>query len=136
MKGSDLYAPLINGADPNTFPSDLVRSISGLSMESKWFENKLESILFGKYYFFKQGIANINTTTGDNVFIFEQQDSDVGYGLALKYSFSKNIFLRGSYENAIRIPSQIEIFGNFITIEPNLSIKPERSDNLNLGLYF
>lgn len=136
IKGKDPYAPLVGGRDPNTFPSDLMRSISGLSSESQWFNNRLESILFAKYYHYRQEVANIFSETGDRVFVFEQKGSNLGYGLALKYSFNENFFARTSFESAIRIPSRLEIFGDFIAITPNLALEPEKSQNINFGAYY
>lgn len=136
VEGNDPLAPTVNGVDPNTIPSFLTRLISGISYESKWFNDKLESILFGKHYFYKQSTADFRPTRGDQIFELKQEDTQLGYGLGLKYAFKEDLFLRGSFEQAIRIPTRNEVFGNFLTIEPNFFLTPEKSKNLNIGAYY
>ncbi|MGD1891640.1 MAG: TonB-dependent receptor [Cyclobacteriaceae bacterium] len=134
--GNDPLAPAIGGIDPNTVPSFLTRSISGIAYESKWFDAKLESILFGKYYYYDQSTADFRAFGGDQVFEYAADGRETGYGMGLKYSFLKDLFIRASYEQAIRIPTKEEVFGDFLTIEPNFFLKPEESQNLNVGGYF
>ncbi|MEM7659629.1 MAG: TonB-dependent receptor, partial [Bacteroidota bacterium] len=64
------------------------------------------------------------------------QANQHGYGLALKGQLFPHLFIRGSYEQATRIPTETEIFGDFGAILPNYTLKPESSDNWNLGLKF
>ncbi|MEO0473337.1 MAG: TonB-dependent receptor [Bacteroidota bacterium] len=137
--GEDPLAPKVgdnNPIDPNTLPSFLTRSISGLSLESKWFGEKLESILFGKYYYYDQSTTDIRPTGASQVFSIEQQAGEPGYGLGLKYTIKEGFFFRSSFEQAIRIPTKDEVFGNFLTIEPNFFLEPERSKNLNIGAFY
>ncbi|MEM6633621.1 MAG: TonB-dependent receptor [Bacteroidota bacterium] len=136
VKGSDPLAPRIGDVDPNTIPSFLTRSISGLSYESKLFDERLESILFGKYYFFNQSTADFRPTGRNQIFEFEAEDGSFGYGAGLKFLVKEDFFVRTSFEEAIRIPTKDEVFGNFLTIEPNFFLKPEESRNLNIGLYY
>jgi len=134
--GNDPIAPLINGVDPNTIPSFLTRSISGISYESKWFDSKLESIIFGKYYYYNQSTADIRSFGREQVLEFTSDGRETGYGAGLKYSILDDLFFRISFEQALRIPTKNEVFGDFLTIEPNFFLKPEESRNLNLGGFF
>ncbi|NRB46092.1 MAG: TonB-dependent receptor [Saprospiraceae bacterium] len=136
ITGSDPLAIRIGDVDPNTVPSLLMRSITGLSYESKWFDAKLESILFGKFYYYDQSAADFRASVGNQVFEFASEGSEPGYGLGLKYTLKDNLFFRVSYEQAIRIPTKDEVFGNFLTIEPNFFLRPEKSKNLNVGAYY
>jgi outer membrane receptor protein involved in Fe transport len=136
VAGNDPYATKINEVDPNTIPSRLQRSISGLSYDSKWLDSKLETIVFGKYYYYKQNTSDFNQLGGTNVFEYAREGSETGYGVALKYSILKDFFIRTSFERAIRIPNRLEVFGDFITIAPNFSLKPEKSKNLNVGGFY
>jgi outer membrane receptor protein involved in Fe transport len=122
--------------DPNTVPSYLNRFISGLSYRAKWFNQKLESIVFGKFYYFDNQAIQITQVGGDFVFDSRVSGNDHGYGVGLKYSFTDDIFLRTSYERALRIPDGSEVFGDFITIGANFNLQPEQSNNLNFGGYF
>lgn len=135
--GNDPLAPRINEVDPNTIPSFLTRSISGLSYEAKWFDQRLETILFGKYYYYEQSTADFRTGgTATQIFEYAADGNETGYGAAFKFSIQEDLFVRASYERAIRIPTKDEVFGNFITIEPNFFLEPEKSQNLNLGAYY
>ncbi|MEM6763807.1 MAG: TonB-dependent receptor [Bacteroidota bacterium] len=134
--GEDPIAPKVGGVDPNTLPSFLTRSITGLSYESKWFDQRLESMLFGKYYYYEQSTTDFRPSGATEVFEFSQKDNETGYGAALKFTVKDDFFFRSSYERAIRIPTKEEVFGNFLTIEPNFFLRPELSSNINLGGYY
>ncbi|MEM8894275.1 MAG: TonB-dependent receptor [Bacteroidota bacterium] len=122
--------------DPNTIPSYLNRFISGLSYRGKWFNEKLESIVFGKFYYFDNQAIQITQRTGQVIFDSRVSGNDYGYGLGLKYSFKDDFFIRASYEQALRIPDASEVFGDFITIASNPTLRPEQSNNINFGGYF
>lgn len=123
--------------DPNTIPSSLLRSVNGIAYESKWFKQKLETILFGKYYYYDQETTNLDSNPRIGVGgQFKFNDHETGYGMGLKYSFSEDFFLRGSYERALRIPTVREIFGDFTIIRENYTLQPEFSNNANIGGYY
>ncbi|MEL7222046.1 MAG: TonB-dependent receptor, partial [Bacteroidota bacterium] len=44
--------------------------------------------------------------------------------------------VRASHENALRIPTFTQFFGNGTNIRSNLTLKPENSENLNLGFSY
>ncbi|MEM9000596.1 MAG: TonB-dependent receptor [Bacteroidota bacterium] len=134
--GSDPVQQELRGFDPNEIPSTLNRWVSGISHEGKWFNSKFESILFGKHYYYDQNIADFRLSENTLVRQFEQQDDAYGYGLGIKYSFKDNFYLKSSFERALRLPDANEVFGDFITIEPNFILRPERSNNLNLGGFY
>jgi outer membrane receptor protein involved in Fe transport len=126
----------------NTFQetSDLYKNIYSLSYELNTFENKLKVNLFGKHY--QQKVLNTSpvfnsngTAVIDN--IFDNNKNYNGYGFAASYAILDNIIVLTSSEKAIRLPSENEMFGDAgDNIEQNLSIKPEISNNYNLGFRF
>lgn len=59
--------------------------------------------------------------------------SKAGYGFAATYFLFKDLQLKGSYEKAYRLPDNEELFGNAVTVTGNMGLKPESSDNINLG---
>lgn len=133
IEGNDPVGIRIGGVDPNTIPSSLDRNILGMSYDGKFFKENLDVILFGKYYYYNNKSFE---RSAEQIFDLSADGNKIGYGLGLKYSFSPNFFIRGSFEKAIRIPDDFEFFGDFITIESNLNLRPEESDNLNLGAYY
>lgn len=59
-----------------------------------------------------------------------------GYGTAAAYFVTANLQLKGSYELTNRMPDAQEIFGDVENQEGNASLKPEKSNNVNLGLSY
>ncbi|WP_316800326.1 TonB-dependent receptor [Pedobacter frigidisoli] len=90
-------------------------------------DNRWSSSVFGKYIYQNNviGSRGISSST-----------EKLGYGLALAYFFNRNVQLRTSYELTNRMPEATEIFGDLENQEANPALKPERSDNLNLGLIY
>ncbi|TGE21020.1 TonB-dependent receptor [Hymenobacter metallicola] len=62
--------------------------------------------------------------------------SKLGYGVAGTYFFTKDLQLKASYELTNRMPEATEIFGDVENQEGNPSLRPEQSNNVNLGLSY
>ncbi len=122
--------------DPNTVPSLLNKNILGLSYESTWLNEKISTLVYGKFYYYDNQSIQFNQRRGLTVFESTVSGNDYGYGAGFKYNLTPDLFLRASYERAIRIPDEFEIFGNFVTIAPNFNLEPEQSNNLNIGGYY
>lgn len=123
--------------DPNTLPSSLRRNILAAQLSGNWIDKKLETIIFGKYYSYFNRSSDFNQSGATIVFPpVVQADHRFGYGAGVKFSLDDNRFLRIGYESAIRIPTGREVFGDFVGITSNLSLRPEQSDNLNIGLFY
>jgi outer membrane receptor protein involved in Fe transport len=109
-------------------PQDLTKNITGLQYEVNLLQNKLTAIVAGKLFHFNlQGIERITNAP------ISSASTKPGGNLSLKYAINDQVFVRTSYENAMRIPDFVEVFGDNATIVSNLGIQPERSHNLNLG---
>ncbi|WP_422801918.1 TonB-dependent receptor [Sphingobacterium sp. Mn56C] len=57
----------------------------------------------------------------------------MGYGVASTYFF-KDLQLKASAEKAYRLPTDRELFGDEILEQGNIALKPEESNNYNIGL--
>ncbi len=66
----------------------------------------------------------------------ERNTTLYGYGGGLRYKLSNRLRTKLSYEYAIRIPRQDEVFGDGAFILKNLELQPERSHNANLELKY
>lgn len=119
--------------------SDLIKNVTSLSYEMQAFNSRLKTNLFGKHY--QQKIDRIDpiveVVNGQNTRV-EKATTDnretFGYGLALSYSIKPNFTLITSAEKAVRMPAEGEIFGDQAdNLLGNISIKPEISNNFNLG---
>jgi outer membrane receptor protein involved in Fe transport len=126
----------------NTFTGtrDLYKNIFALTYELTAFEHKLKASIFGKYYHQKTTSVDpaieINED-GNNIIVDEivsSNNKDEGYGIATSYTITPTIILLASAEKAIRLPDETEVFGNDgDNVVANPTIRPEVSDNLNLG---
>lgn len=118
---------------------DLLKNTSALAYELKAFEDRLSANVFGKYY--QQQIERMDPTlrvvNGETVRVEDRANSHkstMGYGMALSIAIKKNFTLLTSAERAVRMPVEGEIFGNAAeNIVENFELRPEISDNLNLG---
>ena len=117
----------------------LTKNITGLAYEMKAFDARLKTNLFTKYY--KQEIEKLKPTLkevdGQKVQVDEHFSNDydyIGYGIAASYLIKPAITVLGSYEKAIRLPIDSEIFGDVgENIVENNSLQAEVSLNSNLG---
>ncbi|MGR3810058.1 TonB-dependent receptor [Jiulongibacter sp. NS-SX5] len=119
---------------------DLSKNIYSLTYELSALNNRLKTSLFGKFY--QQETISVDPAVeqgpdGKRVIVDEVVSSNKtydGYGFALSYAFSKNFTLLTSAEKAVRLPNETEIFGDDgDNVIANSSIKPEQSNNFNLG---
>lgn len=114
----------------------LTKQIFSAAYESKLFHSKLKSSLFVKYY--NQDVQLTDRKIDkDGKVIASKHDTLVntpGYGIAMSYTIIKNIMLTGSIEKAVRLPDANELLGNNAeNINPSYGLRPETSNNINLG---
>lgn len=117
----------------------LKKNITGLAYEMRAFDSKLKTNLFSKYYVqeldkIKPTIKNIDGVNQRVNEYFNNKYDYVGYGLATSYLVIPSIAALGSYEKAIRLPVESEIFGDVgENIVENNNLNAEISHNYNLG---
>lgn len=119
---------------------DLSKNITSLAYEMKAFDSKLRTNLFGKYYQQKIDrmdpvlkVENGQTTREEDR--VNSNKTTAGYGLAFSYAVTPSFMLLTSAEKAVRMPSEGEVFGSpGENIVENISIRPEISNNLNVGV--
>lgn len=59
-----------------------------------------------------------------------------GYGLASTYFVLPTLQAKVSYEKAYRLPNNDELFGDVLNLTGNPDLRPESSDNINIGLNY
>lgn len=140
IEGNDPAAPRLNiegdPIDPNTIPSRLTRNVLGAELKGKFMSEKLTPVIFFKNYYYSAEAIDILQVNATRLPIRNVTANENGYGAAIKYAISPSFFVRTSYEFALRIPTEAEIFGNFGAILPNYELRPERSRNINLGFQY
>ncbi|MEM6697112.1 MAG: TonB-dependent receptor [Bacteroidota bacterium] len=127
--GRDTERPLER--DPLTETQVLLKDVLGLQYQRKLFQDKLVlSAALKLYYFELSGVdPNALTPVGTD-------GTEFGYYATAKYNFTERFFVRASYEDALRIPTFTQFFGNGTNVRQNLILEPENSDNYNLGISF
>lgn len=125
------------GFNAYNYPGSLKNSITGLTVESRFKEEKLLLSAAVKHYY--------NMVDGYNTSIYannvnpdrlKNTTTEIGYNGGFRFNFSKSFLTKGSYERGVRLPNNTELFGDGILITPTTSLKPEIADNVNLGLIY
>jgi outer membrane cobalamin receptor len=127
------------GDNPVKGRNDLSKNVLAFNYESQLFSNKLTTNIFVKYY--QQSIGRVSPVVsqqnGQNQLSTQTiTDSRTapGYGMALSYALVPRLFVIASAERAVRMAGDNEIFGSpDENIQANPALRPEISDNLNLG---
>ena len=104
-----------------------------------------QSLLEGRMYntfFLKDYVNHLKIRQSDLYFITGSQKSagtstqnSIGGGLGTRFELMPSLAVKGSYEHSVRLPLARELLGNGTTIYANTALKPEESDNLNIGLF-
>ncbi|MEM9389143.1 MAG: TonB-dependent receptor [Bacteroidota bacterium] len=132
----ELTINYIAGRDPNENGFLITRNITALELKKQLFSDRLEVLSTLKSYHYRTEGVNTsirNTAEQTELPIVTNREQAWGYNIASKWKINDKLFIRTSYENALRIPAQNEIFGDLRTIRPNFSLRPERSRNFNAG---
>lgn len=121
-KGSDELNPTnANYERPKKTNKNILGLGYNFDVKDKW-----SVTAFGKYI--KQN--NVNGT-GSNA--GKNNLERIGYGSAATYFVNRNLQFKVSYELTNRMPEAQEIFGDVENQDANPNLKPEKSDNFNLG---
>ncbi|SEW40139.1 TonB-dependent receptor [Chitinophaga arvensicola] len=124
-------------------PNKLGKHIAGIAWQGQWLNRKLISVASFKYY-----------GMGTKAFIDNRKFDDYGkpisgeiyseknfFGyssgsLALRYRITPDWGVKGSLERGYNLPEVDAMYGDGKRILANLDLKPERSDNYNVGAYY
>ena len=125
--------------DSDFLPTDdvLAKHIISLSYDQSLLEGRMNNALFVKDYVnhLTVGQSEIPSTTGSDKVKGSNTQNYLGYGVGTRYLFADPLAVKGSFEHSIRLPVSREVLGNGSTVYPNVALKPEISDNFNLGLF-
>lgn len=104
------------------------------------YKEKWSTSLFSKHYLQKTTYASSYNPSGNwgDVAYLEQKNtfSRLGYGIASSYFLLPTLQVKASYEKSNRLPENEELFGDMINQQSNFELRPESSDNLNIGLSY
>ncbi|MES2454557.1 MAG: TonB-dependent receptor [Bacteroidota bacterium] len=120
-------------------PNNIQKHIAGLAGQLDFLDQRLTSTLFGKYYGFNALVRKVVIYTGGVGLITDDVKSNYnyfGYGFASRFKLSSDIGLKASGEHSYRLQDPEEMFGDGINVLSNPNLKPESSNNLNIGGYY
>lgn len=111
------------------------KNILGLSYSLSALEKRLSYTAFAKMLdLHGEIITNAGTTSEQKV---TPNFNNIGYGTAAAYFLiPEELQLKASFEHAYRYPSSLELLGDGLTVTPNPDLKPESSDNFNVGFSY
>lgn len=121
----------------NQFPKSSYKNIIGLSYQYD-FNKNWSTTLFGKAFFLTNKGSKVYGVVldEDSRDTFKSSRKNFGYGMASSYFVTPNLQLKTSYEHTYRLPEPLEIFGDGLFTQANIDLKPEQSENFNLGSYY
>ena len=107
--------------------------VSGINYTFDFYDNKLQNKLFVKHYSQERESLQLNKSTKSKE-SFESSIDRIGWGNVVRYKFYEWLIGKASYEQATRLPSFAEVFGNAENVIANLDLSEEYSNNYNLSL--
>lgn len=115
----------------------LLKHIAGLSYNQELFHGKMQNVFFLKEYINHLSVeqTELGSITGANEVKPEDTQSYLGGGFGTRFTQADWLSVKASYEHSVRLPLSYELLGNGSTIYPNVGLRPECSDNLNVGLF-
>ena len=117
----------------DSLPGKVNKQIVGLAYQQDLLEGRLVNTFFGKFYnlgldrakYINRVLVGQDTTS-----------SNFGYGIASRYKLTRGLGIKASYEHAYRLQEAEEVFGDGLNLQGNPDLKPESSDNINLGAFY
>ena len=113
------------------------KHVVGLAYNQTLLGNRLYNTLFLKNYInhveIRQTDLSSFTKSVENAGSHTQ--SSWGGGIGSKFQVWPQLTVKASYEHSVRLPLARELLGNGTTIWANTALKPEESNNLNVGLF-
>ena len=131
--GDEQWREDIETVDPLNDIRTVFNWVNGLEYRWHSADEKLENNLFVKGYL--QNVQAEEQTNGAPI-NRNRNFRTTGIGNTIRYTINNQWLVKASYEWATRLPKTNELFGNGSLIQPNLSLKPEKSHNANLGVNY
>lgn len=128
------FNKLEEGKD-NVVPAKMTKQILSMAYQQEFFNRHWTNIFFAKYY--KVGLQKMvfdQVTRTDSP--VKDDFSNWGYGFATTIKITHELGLKGSFERSYRLVEPQEIFGDGVAVTSNMNLKPETSNNINVGLYY
>ncbi|NQD69636.1 TonB-dependent receptor [Sphingobacterium shayense] len=116
-------------------PQGLRKQTIGLSWQATY--KRFTSTVFGKLYdLHAESFEDVSTNTVADYVPTTLNRTHAGYGAATAYFITPQLQAKASYEHTYRMPEAVELLGDGLFVRRNANLKPEKSDNLNIGALY
>lgn len=127
--------PIEERSERDSMDRTSLKNTLGLSYRFTY-QRKWNTNIFAKQYLNRAtGPLEISESGRTTISERKEYTGKTGYGIATTY-FLSNLQLKASVEQAYRLPSDRELFGDEILETGNITLRPENSMNYNLGLTY
>lgn len=115
----------------------MAKHILGFSYNQSLLKDRMDNTFFIKEYINHLNIrqTDLPSITGSNEVLGSITKDFLGYGAGSRFTFFEVLSVKASYEHSVRLPLARELLGNGTTVYANVVLKPESSNNLNLGIF-
>jgi outer membrane receptor protein involved in Fe transport len=116
---------------PFDIPNTLSKNITGLAYKYSTMNNRFSATVFTKLFSMRASMVDAEWGTHEAL---TSSHNKTGYGIAATYFIWPFAQIKASYENTWRLPEGEEMFGNGLMIKNSPFLRPEHSNNFNIGL--
>ncbi|MCE2615825.1 TonB-dependent receptor [Bacteroidaceae bacterium 14-104] len=118
------------------FHSRMSNLTVGLSYDLSLFDNKLQNALTLKEYLYSSHSRNIDGYSISSPKPVRMSKNYFGFSDAIRYAFTPDLMVKGSFNSEVRIPTSEELIGNGYSVLASPALRPERVKGVNLGLLY
>ncbi len=132
---NDRYDDVDADFEPST--DVLMKHIVGLSYNQSVLKGRMNNTFFVKEYINYMNIrqSDLSSITGSKNVTGSTTQDFIGYGAGSRFTIAEHLSIKASYEHSVRLPLTRELLGNGTTVYANVALKPESSNNINLGVF-
>lgn len=134
----DPLAAAVAGYDISGYPNTVAGQVLGLTHEMPLWGGRVFQVFAVKRYHQRSAVIKL----GETSLLLEppettrRAETRYGFGEGLSLLPNEQVTLKVSMEHLVRLPDEEELFGDGIAIAPASELRPERSNNLNLGVHY
>ncbi|MBR3070954.1 TonB-dependent receptor [Fibrobacter sp.] len=115
-------------------PGEMLSVTTSISLENRFWNSRIQNLLGFKFHYMKAEISNMPTSLLIEPAVESNDYTDFSYDESLMFKIAKPIFVKASYQHAVRLPSPEELFGDGLRVSAAINLKPEEADNFNFGI--
>jgi outer membrane receptor protein involved in Fe transport len=118
------------------FDSKMRSWVVGFTYDYRTKDDRFLNSLTSRYYLYTMNTKSTNMYGLGEVKDVALNKNDIGFSDAMRYRFTTNFLAKISAGYDVRIPSETELLGNGMLIEPSESLLPERNTSVNVGVMY